>query len=203
MYNSKSAAAKPGCGAKEQLAKGETWRDYPALMQNLQWRKVLSAFYTSPKGGPLKMALPQELDPEQKVRQWVSVENYHHALKFARHHPDVARLFEADSGSVFATNPLLAKKAGGKKGRVTVDGKTVYQRPSQVKMDPEFTAKHKTWLLAAQRAKYTQWPEARAVLCGTKKAILTHWTRGKPVVTEHELMQVRAELLVTAAAERV
>jgi hypothetical protein len=67
-------------------------------------------------------------------------EHYHHALKFAREHPKFARMFEADSGSVFATSPVLAKEAGGKKGVVTDDD-------NKVKLGPQAPVLYSAFML--------------------------------------------------------
>lgn len=180
MFYSLSAAAPPGRGAKERLSAGETPASYPVLEKHPHWRRILSAFYKT--------------DAPIKVRdlQFATQEHAYHALtKFAETAPDYARLFAVDSGSVFARDPGLAKMAGGRTGKVRVDKKVVYTRPAGVRanLGPRPEVVYEIML-----AKYTQDPLARSILLGTRDAVLTHWTRGKPQVEERELMRVRDEL---------
>ena len=93
---------------------------------------------------------------------------------------------------MFARDPLRAKCAGGKTGMVKEkkDGKKVviYQRPKSVTSDMNGPSE---WRVRMLTAKFSQDELAKRVLLATGRAQLTHWTRGKPVVVEHDLMKVR------------
>jgi predicted NAD-dependent protein-ADP-ribosyltransferase YbiA (DUF1768 family) len=188
MFNSKSKAVKPFSGAQETLALGDSLDNYSLLCAHTGFRKVLSAFHVT--------AAPLSFHGD---RLYATQEHAYHAQKFIRLHPEFARLFDLRSGSVFCTNPVLAKMAGGKSGKVRVEKKVVYQRPKNVAMDPEFSSTGEV-MVKIFTAKYRADAAARAILLGTGNAILTHWTRGKSAaIVEHDLMRVR-EIL---AAENV
>lgn len=195
MFNSKSADAAPGQGAKETLAPTD---DFAALRKIKNWRKVpaaivllligvwqvLSAFYVTKE--PFRF----------RGRLYSSYEAAHHAHKFLETAPHVARLFEADSGSVFCNVPLWCKMAGGKKGVVTEkrDGKrvTVYRRPSDCKANLVLDSQTRFDMLMA---KFSSDQLAKQVLLATEQAQLTHWTRGMTTVhVDVEMMRVRQVL---------
>ena len=199
MFYSGSAQAKPGHGAKECLAPGDSSKNYPDLRKRPNWRKSLSAMHHEPGQPALRVTWPKDLDPLGRERQYATKEHAYHAAKFLGRDEKVARQFEADSGSVIAVDPFRAKSYGGKKGTVK-DKETklvLLQRPKHVTMNPKFVTEKDQWLVTVDMAKFTQWPEARAVLLGTGNAELTHWTRGKPQVVETGLMQVRDALRVS------
>lgn len=179
MFYSGSADSLAGKGAKERLAKGD---DFSDLEKIPNWRRVLSAFYICKE--------PFEFDGH---KFWTQEHCYHYS-KFSRLHPEFAKLFTADSGSLFSNDPALAKSAGGKSGKINRKGLTPYMRPQQYKMDPTFERRKSDIRIEMIRAKYRDDPHAKQVLLATQNAILTHWTRGITHHIDRELMQVRQEL---------
>ena len=196
MFNSKSAAVSPGKGAKETLRAGDS---FPVLAKVPNWRRMLSAFHVTKK--PL----------EFRGMQFATQEHAWHAAKFlgcefhkwfALGHPT----------SPFCRDPVLAKSAGGKSGKVRaavgqpLDGKkatkrVVFTRPKEFVMDATFLANARAIRLEIMRAKVKADPDVAEVLMGTGNAVLTHWTRGSaPPVVEEELMRVRDELVRSACA---
>jgi predicted NAD-dependent protein-ADP-ribosyltransferase YbiA (DUF1768 family) len=180
MFSDKSKDAKAGKGAKECLARKES---YVELDKIKNWRKVLSAFY--------KPAKPIEFNGGQ----FATLEHLHHASKFWKTAPDFAKQFEVNSGSAFAHDPRRAKSAGGKKGEIKENKVVIFRRPKTVQADVDAPYKMRAQLLTA---KFTQDAHAAKVLRATGSALLTHWVRFmKTVVVESDLMNVRATLVQT------
>jgi ribA/ribD-fused uncharacterized protein len=151
-------------GAGEKISK-ENIEKYEPLSTIKDWRKKLSNFWIQ----------PFELDG----KQWQSVEHYYQASKF-KGTPDFFNQFSLDSGSDLSKDPLLAKAAGGKTGKL---GKQQI-RPKEIVVDTDFfEGRHKEEMYRGQFAKFTQNLELLDTLLQTKDAQLVHYTRGgKPVV---------------------
>jgi predicted NAD-dependent protein-ADP-ribosyltransferase YbiA (DUF1768 family) len=164
MFYSKSRDVKPGMGAGEQISK-ENVEKYEPLSRIKDWRKKLSNFWIQ----------PFKIDG----KQWQSVEHYYQASKF-KGTPEFFNQFSLDSGSDLSKDPLLAKAAGGKTGKL---GKQQI-RPKEIVIDTDFfEGKHKEEMYRGQFAKFTQNLELLDTLLQTKDAQLVHYTRGgKPVV---------------------
>jgi predicted NAD-dependent protein-ADP-ribosyltransferase YbiA (DUF1768 family) len=164
MFYSKSKDSKPGMGAGEQISE-ENIPKYKELSKIKDWRKRLSNFWVQ----------PFEIDG----KQWQSVEHYYQGSKF-RGNPDFFNQFSLDSGSDLSKDPLLAKAAGGKTGKL---GKEQI-RPKEIVMDTNFfEGRHSEEMQKGQFAKFTQNPDLMNMLLQTKDAQLFHYTRsGKPVL---------------------
>lgn len=104
VFYSKSADKKPGKGTGEELSPGA---DFSSLAKIPHWRKQLSNMSVSPF--------------ELGGKRYLSVENFFHAAKFLRDHPDFAATFASDGGVEWSRDPFVSKQAG-KAGRVNVRG---------------------------------------------------------------------------------
>jgi len=164
MFYSKSRDVKPGMGAGEYISK-ENIPKYEPLSRIKDWRKHLSNFWIQ----------PFEIDG----KQWQSVEHYYQASKF-KGTPEFFNQFSLDSGSDLSKDPLLAKAAGGKTGKL---GKQQI-RPKEIVVDKDFfEGRHIEEMYRGQFAKFTQNIYLLDTLLQTKDAQLLHYTRGgKPVV---------------------
>ena len=86
----------------------------------------------------------------------------------------------------------MAKSAGGKTGKF--NGKLI--RPKNITADDDFfKGRGDKEMEDAMYAKFSQNEELKKVLLATKRAKLTHFTRGSPPVTFNNLMRVRQKLL--------
>ena len=196
FFYSKSADAAPGKGGgkgtrfQEQL---NSKTDYTELSKIKNWRKALSNFHVA----------PFILDGNE----WNSVEHFFHAVKFRNNKIpsksyDYYKTFTLNSGSPWATDPVLAKQAG-KAGRVS--GKTgIYKKkignveiPKDITMRPDFyTSKVDSRLQKlAFLAKFTQNENLKRLLLATGDAELWHYTGtrggGEGMILFDELMIVR------------
>ena len=99
--------------------------------------------------------------------------------------------FSLDSGTDLSKDPLLAKAAGSKSGKL----KNELLRPKEVEIDPDFFGgRHKEEIAKAQTAKFTQIEPLKELLLATKNAKLTNYIRGSPPIIFDDLMVVREKL---------
>ena len=93
-----------------------------------------------------------------------------------------------ESKSEISTNPVAAKGAGGKTGKVN---KKKF-RPSDVKMDEDFmmNGNNEDAMYKGQLAKYQQNDELKKMLLLTKDAKLVHFARGGSIVF-YDTMKIR------------
>ena len=189
VFNSKSKDASPGKGVNESITVES--KDMFEKLKNIpDWRKMLSNFYIS----------PFKLDG----KKWNSVEHYYHSQKFIDEYPEFANVFSLDSKSEISEDPLLAKGAGGKTGKILISKKpNKYKqfRPKKVTMVDNFYEKNGKGEIAmekAQKEKYSQNEKLKNMLLATQNAKLVHSERKRGqksnLVTFYNTMRVREEL---------
>jgi predicted NAD-dependent protein-ADP-ribosyltransferase YbiA (DUF1768 family) len=182
FYSKSLDSAAPGKGAGETIGP-EGVSFYSDLTKIPSWRKKLSNFWES------------EFTLDGK--KWLSVEHYYQGSKYKRGNPRFYAQFSLDSGSAISKDPLLAKIAGGKSGKIKGD----LIRPKDVAMDKDFFEVRKDGftranleMQASMMAKFSQNEELKRLLKATKKAKLNHFSRGSPPVVFTDLMIVRQQI---------
>ena len=185
QFYSKSKDVPPGKGSGENISP-KLKNDFVELGKIKGWRKQLSNFYTK-SNKDKKIETLFELDGYK----WASVEHYYHANKFKKNNMDYYKLFTMESGSEISTDPIAAKGAGGKTGKVN---KKKF-RPTTIKMDEDFmkNGNNEKVMYDGQMAKYKQNPELKNMLLLTKEAKLVHFSRGGSIVF-YDTMKIRKVL---------
>tara|TARA_B100000073_G_scaffold285250_1_gene246725 strand:+ start:202 stop:2304 length:2103 start_codon:yes stop_codon:yes gene_type:complete len=187
FYSKSADNARPGKGAGEKIP-DENLNEYDDLNKIRNWRKMLSNFYVK-KDGEGEVIPLFEVDGYK----WASVEHYYHANKFRNEHPEYYKQFTMNSKSEISLDPLKAKGAGGKSGKI----KNVKYRPDDVKVDVDFYAnkKHEDVMLKGQYMKYKQNEDLKEMLKLTKNAKLVHFIRGGDNIVFCDTMRIRNRLL--------
>jgi predicted NAD-dependent protein-ADP-ribosyltransferase YbiA (DUF1768 family) len=182
QFYSKSKDAAPGKGSGETISP-KMEKEFIELGKIKNWRHKLSNFHTKKDKNKNVVAL-FKLDGYT----WASVEHYYHANKFKKNNMDYYKLFTMESKSEISTDPIAAKGAGGKTGKVN---KKKF-RPKNVVMDEDFmmNGKNEDVMYNGQLAKYKQNPELKDMLLLTKDAKLVHFSRGGSIVF-YDTMKVR------------
>jgi hypothetical protein len=184
FYTQSADKPRPGKGEGEHLGP-EGAAAYTELVRIPQWRKKLANSW------------PAEFKFDG--HKWLTVEHYYQAAKFKKNNRAFYLQFSLDAkDSSLAKDVALAKAAGGKSGKLK--GEIV--RPKDIIIDPDFYkqapgskfSRGEIEMENAMRAKFTQYPELKALLIATKKARLERINRGKPADVLHHLMRVRREL---------
>ena len=182
QFYSKSRDVAPGKGSGENISP-KVEAEFTELKKIKNWRHQLSNFHT-------KVDKNKKVVPLFKLDgyTWASVEHYYHANKFKKNNMDYYKLFTMESKSDISTDPIAAKGAGGKTGKV----KKKKFRPSNIKMDEDFmmNGKNEDVMYNGQLAKYKQNPELKQMLLLTKDAKLVHFSRGGSIVF-YDTMKVR------------
>lgn len=169
QYFSKSADKLPGRGAGESADPSH----YPELAATPNWRRILSNFYCG--------SVPFEFDG----LRYRSVEHAYQATKFRLcGHGEVANRFALESGSDLSRGDGLAARRARK-----LVVMTEIQLAPWTRMD---TTAIRTRMYMA---KFSQVPEARAVLLATRNARLVHKGGRIAAVEIAEIYTVRATLL--------
>ena len=178
FYAKSNHNALPGMGAGERIPETEKIHFHKlATFEN--WRRKLSNFWNE----------PFMLDGHT----WQSVEHYYQGSKFKNNNREFYLKFSLDSRSELSADPVLAKAAGSKSGKLNA---TTIIRPSRITIDPDFFnhGRSDREMESAMFAKFSQNQNLKDMLLATRNAKLVHYQRGaRPEVYQH-MMRVRHKL---------
>jgi predicted NAD-dependent protein-ADP-ribosyltransferase YbiA (DUF1768 family) len=181
FYSKSNDKPLPGKGSGEKIP-NEFLKDFTELATVPQWRKKLDVYWVQ----------PFTLDNHQ----WNTVEHYYQGSKFKKEHPEFYLSFSLDSGTELSKDPMMAKAAGGKSGKMKAKGDLL--RPIQVQIDPDFYTKSaKQEMYRAQYAKFTQNEDLKKMLLATQKARLESFQKGKSPEIREDLMLIREKIRKT------
>ena len=180
FYSNSNPNALPGTGAGEKLPETEKIH-FHRLATFDNWRRKLANTWNE----------PFMLDNHT----WQSVEHYYQASKFKNNNREFYLKFSLDSRSQLSADPVLAKAAGSKSGKLN---HTTIIRPSRITIDPDFFnhGRSEREMENATFAKFSQNKNLKDMLLATRNAKLIHYVRGAPPEIYHHLMRVRHKLRV-------
>lgn len=178
FYSNSNPNALPGTGAGEKIPETEKIH-FHKLATFDNWRRKLSNTWNE----------PFMLDNHT----WQSVEHYYQASKFKNNNREFYLKFSLDSRSQLSSDPVLAKAAGSKSGKLNHN--TII-RPSRISIDPDFFnhGRSEREMENATFAKFSQNKNLKDMLLATRNAKLVHYQRGAPPEIYHHMMRVRHKL---------
>lgn len=186
FYSNSNPNALPGTGAGEKIPETEKIH-FHRLATFDNWRRKLSNTWNE----------PFMLDNHT----WQSVEHYYQASKFKNNNREFYLKFSLDSRSQLSADPVLAKAAGSKSGKLN---HTTIIRPSRITIDPDFFnhGRSEREMENAMFAKFSQNKNLKDILLATRNAKLVHYQRGAPPEIYHHLMRVRHKLRTGGTSTR-
>jgi predicted NAD-dependent protein-ADP-ribosyltransferase YbiA (DUF1768 family) len=189
FYAKSNPNALPGCGPGEKIPETEKIHFHKlATFEN--WRRKLSNFWNE----------PFMLDGHT----WQSVEHYYQGSKFKNNNREFYLKFSLDSRSELASDPVLAKAAGSKSGKLknAQNAHNAVIRPSRITIDPDFFnhGRSEREMESAMFAKFSQNKGLKDLLLATRNAKLVHYQRGARPEVYQNLMRVRHKLRTGAGA---
>ena len=118
--------------------------------------------------------------------------------KFKNNNREFYLKFSLDSRSELSSDPVLAKAAGSKSGKLK-QGQIL--RPSRVTIDPDFFnhGRSEREMENAIYAKFSQNKGLADMLLATRNAKLVQYVRGGHPVVFHHLIRVRHKLRTNAS----
>ena len=121
-----------------------------------------------------------------------SVEHYYQGSKFKNNNREFYLKFSLDSRSELSSDPMIAKAAGSKNGKMN----GAFIRPSNITVDPDFFShgRGEREMSDAIYAKFSQNKNLKDMLLATRNAKLVQYLRGTQSKVFHNLMQVRHKL---------
>jgi predicted NAD-dependent protein-ADP-ribosyltransferase YbiA (DUF1768 family) len=177
FYNKSNPNALPGMGSGEKIPE-EDKIHFQRLASFDNWRRKLSNFWQEPFMHDKHM--------------WQSVEHYYQGSKFKNNNREFYLKFSLDSRSELSSDPMIAKAAGSKNGKMN----GAFIRPSNITVDPDFFShgRGEREMSDAIYAKFSQNKNLKDMLLATRNAKLVQYLRGTQSKVFHNLMQVRHKL---------
>ena len=178
FYAKSNPNALPGNGSGEKIPETDKIH-FHKLATFDNWRRKLSNFWNE----------PFMLDNHT----WQSVEHYYQGSKFKNNNREFYLKFSLDSRSEISSDPVLAKAAGSKSGKLNHSS---IIRPSRMTIDPDFFnhGRSEREMENAMFAKFSQNKNLKDLLIATRNAKLVHYQRGARPEIYHHLMRVRHKL---------
>jgi len=183
FYANSNPNALPGMGAGEKIPETEKIH-FHKLSTFDNWRRKLSNFWNE----------PFMLDNHT----WQSVEHYYQASKFKNNNREFYLKFSLDSRSEISSDPVVAKAAGSKTGKLN---HSTIIRPSRITIDPDFFnhGRSEREMENAMFAKFSQNKNLKDLLLATRNAKLVHYQRGSRPEVYQNLMRVRNKIRTGAS----
>ena len=184
FYAKSNPNALPGAGPGEKIPEHDKIH-FQKLATFDNWRRKLSNFWSE----------PFMLDNHT----WQSVEHYYQGSKFKNNNREFYLKFSLDSRSELSSDPVLAKAAGSKSGKLTGSSSSIL-RPSRITIDPDFFnhGRSEREMENAIYAKFSQNKNLKDILLATRNAKLVQYVRGGHPIVFHHLIRVRHKLRTNA-----
>jgi len=180
FYAKSNPNALPGAGPGEKIPEHDKIH-FQKLATFDNWRRKLSNFWSE----------PFMLDNHT----WQSVEHYYQGSKFKNNNREFYLKFSLDSRSEISSDPVLAKAAGSKSGKLVGSSGGIL-RPSRITIDPDFFnhGRSEREMENAIYAKFSQNKNLKDILLATRNAKLVQYVRGGHPIVFHHLIRVRHKL---------